>query len=72
VKLGTTHLAADAKVEEGEVRRRLAGHRGGFRRTLGDLVDPLQVHGHAFLKAAFQIAVGGFLVFLAGILIGSA
>ncbi|RPH74372.1 MAG: rubrerythrin, partial [Hyphomicrobiales bacterium] len=25
-----------------------------------------------FLKAAFQIAVGGFLVFLAGILIGSA
>lgn len=25
-----------------------------------------------FLKAAFQIAVGGFLVFLTGILIGSA
>ena len=48
VKRGTTHLAADAKIEEGAAKRRLAGHRGGFRRALGDLVDPLQVHGYAF------------------------
>ena len=50
VKLGTTHLAADAKIEEGEAKRRLAGHRGGFRRALGDLVDPLPVHGYAFTQ----------------------
>jgi rubrerythrin len=72
VKLGTTQLTADAKIEEGEAKRRLYGHRGGFRRALGDLLDPLQVHGYALLKAAFQIAVGGFLVFLTGMLIGSA
>ena len=38
----------------------LAGHRGGFRRTLGDLVDPLQVHGYALPEGSLPNRGGRF------------
>ena len=37
----------------------------------GDLLDPHRYMDTPFLPAAFQVVVGGVLVFLAGILIGS-
>jgi len=43
----------------------------GRGRTRGDFLYPLSIHGHAILSAAFQVVLGGTLVFLAGIFIGS-
>ena len=49
----------------------VARHRGGGCRTRGHFLDSLPLHGHAVPAAAFQVVVGGALVFIAGILIGS-
>ena len=48
------------------------GDRGDRGRARGHLLDPLPRYMDTpFLSAAFQVVVGGTLVFLAGILIGS-
>ena len=50
----------------------VADRRGG-RRTRRHRLDPQPLHGHAVpASPPFQVVVGGVLVFLAGILIGSA
>ena len=45
--------------------------RRGRGRTRGDFLDPHRYMDTPFLQAAFQVVVGGALVFIAGILIGS-
>ena len=42
-----------------------------WRSSCRDLLDPHPLYGYAVLQAAFQVVVGGVLVFAAGILIGS-
>ena len=49
----------------------VVSHRRGRGRARGDFLDPPPLHGHAVSAAAFQVVVGGVLVFVAGILIGS-
>lgn len=44
----------------------------GFDRARRYLVDPAPLHGHARLFAFLQVGLGGLLVFIAGLLIGSA
>ena len=46
--------------------------RDRAHRALGDLLGPGALYGYAAARAAFQVVIGGILVFVAGILIGSA